>query len=104
MERVKKAFVILLALLWLTGALCPMARAQEDALTDEYNMLDLFIARPMGVAAGIVGTALFIASLPFTVPTGSVGAAAKMLVSEPLRFSFKREFPDRDVRPDGYEY
>lgn len=94
----------LLAFSLLIGILCPTARAQEDPITDEWNMLDLFIARPMGVAAGIVGTVLFIASLPFTVPTGSVDKAAKMLISEPFSFSFKREFPDPNVRPDGYGY
>ena len=104
MNRVKKVFVALLTLALLTGTLCPTVWAQEDAITDEYNMLDLFVARPMGAAAGIVGTALFIASLPFTIPTRSVDKAAKMLISEPFRFSFSREFPDRNVRPDGYEY
>ena len=70
--------------------------SQEDPVRHEYNMLDLFIARPLGAAAGIAGTGLFILSLPFTIPTGAVDEAARMFVSEPFRFSFKREYPDRN--------
>jgi hypothetical protein len=68
--------------------------SQQDPIRNEYNMLDLFIARPLGVAAGIAGTGLFILSLPFTIPTGGVNEAARMFVNEPFRFSLKREYPD----------
>ena len=102
MNRIREIFVILLAVLFLSGALCPAVWAQDNPITDEYNMLDLFVARPIGVAAGIVGTALFVVSLPFTLPTGSVDRAKEMFISKPFSFSFKREFPDPNVRSDGY--
>jgi hypothetical protein len=56
------------------------------------------------VAAGIVGSGLFILSLPFTVPSGGVKDAARILIKEPFSFSFKRDFPDPDLCPDGYKY
>ncbi|NWF92025.1 MAG: hypothetical protein HXY46_03850 [Syntrophaceae bacterium] len=60
-------------------------------------MIDLLVARPVGVAAGIIGTAIFIVSLPFTIPTGSVREAGRMFVVEPFKFSFVREFPDESI-------
>ena len=64
---------------------------------DELNLLDLLIARPFGIVAGIAGTGVFIATLPFTVPTKSTTRASKILISAPFRFSFSRQFPDQDL-------
>jgi len=55
------------------------------------------IARPMGIAAGIIGTGVFILSLPFTIPTKSVDEAAQMFVVRPFKFSFVRKFPDDNM-------
>jgi hypothetical protein len=51
----------------------------------------------MGVAAWILGSGVFVLSLPFTIPTGSVDDAAQMFVVKPFKFSFGREFPDEDM-------
>ena len=102
MDSAKRIFVTLLSIFLLIGTFCPTVRAQDDPITDEWNMIDLFVARPIGVAMGIVGTAFFIVSLPFTVPTGSVDRAANMFITKPFNFSFKREFPDSNLRSDGY--
>ena len=59
--------------------------------------MDLLFARPIGVAAGIVGTAIFFVSLPFTIPSGGVSDAANMFIVKPFQFSFTREFPDDDI-------
>jgi len=103
-KRLRKGISVLVVFLLLGGLVVPSAMAQEGATADEYNMLDLFIARPLGVAAGIVGSGLFILSLPFTVPSGGVKDAARILIKEPFSFSFKRDFPDPDLCPDGYKY
>jgi hypothetical protein len=54
----------------------------------EFNALDMLIARPIGIAVGIIGTGIFILSLPFSIPTKSVDAAAKIFIVEPFQFSF----------------
>ena len=69
----------------------------DDPIKDEWNMIDLLIARPIGIAAGIFGTGVLILSLPFTIPTGSVNDAAQMFVVKPFNFSFTREFPDENL-------
>jgi hypothetical protein len=51
---------------------------------------DIAIVRPLSLAATILGTAGFIVALPFSIPSGSVGETAKVLVAEPFRYTFSR--------------
>ena len=80
-----------------SGGLAGEKWNQDDPLTDEWNMVDLLIARPIGIVAGIVGTGIFILSLPFTIPTNSVEKAANLFIERPFKFSFVREFPDDNM-------
>ena len=75
------------------------AQIQEDMKisNDELNILDLFIARPLGIVAAAGGTILFVASLPFTLPTRSVRDSFNLFVVAPWKFSFVREFPDENI-------
>lgn len=103
-RRVKRGVsVVVVVTLFVGGLMIPWAAAQEGATADEFNLLDLFVARPLGAVAGIAGCGLFILSLPFTIPSGSVKEAAHLLIEEPFRFSFQRDFPDRELRRDGQE-
>ena len=77
---------------------------KNDPVTDEWNVIDLVVARPLGVIATFIGTALFIPSLIFTVPMdatgirkGAVEEAANILIINPGKFSFVREFPDENM-------
>lgn len=102
MKGLKKVFLIFVAIslvivnLYTTGW-TEEKWTKDGPIADEWNMIDLLIARPIGVAAGIFGTAVFIVSLPFTIPTGSVDDAAQMFVVKPFKFSFVREFPDDNM-------
>ena len=98
----KPVYLIMLFLIvsLLIGSLSTVGWAQNDPLKDRQNLMDAVVARPLGVAAGIVGTGFFILSLPFTLPTKSTGKAAEMFITDPFKFSFEREFPDEDM--DGY--
>lgn len=70
---------------------------KNDPVTDEWNMIDLVVARPAGILAGIAGTGLFILTLPFTIPTGGVNHAAEKFIVSPFKFSFDREYPDDNM-------
>jgi hypothetical protein len=52
--------------------------------------LDAVVGRPLGLFAMVLGTAAFVISLPFTLPSHSADEAAKTLVNVPTRFTFKR--------------
>lgn len=70
------------------------ALAQDDEFekeaTAESIIIDFALLRPLGIAASAVGTGFFIASLPFSLPTGSIGVAFRKLVAEPICFTFAR--------------
>jgi hypothetical protein len=102
MKQLRKGISLFLAVSLIVGSLCSGVWAWEDKNKDdpviaEWNMMDILFARPLGVAAGIIGTGIFVVSLPFTVPTGSVNDAAQMFIVEPFRFSFTRKFNDENV-------
>ncbi|NWG02332.1 MAG: hypothetical protein HXY44_05695 [Syntrophaceae bacterium] len=102
MKEVKKIFVSLLVFSLVIGCFSLTGWAEEKWVKDDpvghgWSALDLIFARPFGVATGVVGSAIFVVSLPFTIPAGGVKEAAEILILKPFRFSFAREFPDDDI-------
>ena len=102
MKELKRAGLIFVAISLVVGSFYTTGWPEEkwtkdDPIRDEWNMIDLIIARPIGIAAGIFGTGVFLLSLPFTIPTGSVDDAAQMFVVKPFNFSFVRKFPDENM-------
>ena len=51
---------------------------------------DLLLARPLLIAATVVGAGLFVISSPFTLAGGNFKEAAKSLVAEPAMAAFVR--------------
>ena len=97
MKRFKKGllFAVILALVVIN--LPEPLWAQHDPVADEWNMMDLMLARPASVLAGVVGAGLFVVTLPFTASTKSVDKSAEMFIVRPFEFAFEREFPDEDL-------
>ncbi len=65
-------------------------------------MADGVLARPLGLVSTVIGSAFFVVTLPFTVPSNSVGSAKRQLIDYPAWFTFKRplgEFNRRYERP-----
>ncbi|MEN6464945.1 MAG: hypothetical protein ABFD62_07175 [Syntrophaceae bacterium] len=61
---------------------------------------DILLVRPIGVAAVVVGSAVFIVALPFSIPSGSVGLTAHVLIVEPFNYTFQRPIGYPDYRWD----
>ncbi len=53
-------------------------------------IIDTVALRPLGIAAIGVGTAAFLASLPFAIITGTTGKTARALVQAPVEYTFAR--------------
>jgi hypothetical protein len=62
---------------------------------------DMLIARPVGLVATVVGTALFIGSLPFSLLGGNADEAAHTLIEDPAEYTFGRCLGCLDT-PYGY--
>ncbi len=92
-KKLIKRAIGILAILLMTG-FHSLGWPQDNGPNAEYNVFDLIIARPVSVAVGVIGTGIFILSLPFTLPTRSMDQAANLFIVEPFKFSFVREFPD----------
>jgi hypothetical protein len=93
-----KSIALCISFLMCFSVVAP-ALAYDDIDDDDSGcmVLDTMIVRPFGLAAIVIGTAFFVISLPFTVPSGSVGKAADNLVSDPVKWTFCRplgEWPE----------
>ena len=53
-------------------------------------LLDAVVVRPLTLASGIVGIGLWVVTLPFSLPGGSVEVAGKEFVGRPLEYTFTR--------------
>ncbi len=51
---------------------------------------DLLIARPLLIAATVIGAGVFVVTLPFSAGGGNIGEAGKALVVEPGAAAFVR--------------
>ena len=58
--------------------------------------LDAIVIRPLGLAATIIGSALYVVSLPFSALGGNAKEAGEVLVGKPARFTFKRPLGKND--------
>jgi hypothetical protein len=56
--------------------------------------VDVTLARPFSFALTIVGSVLFVVSLPVAATSGCVGKAAKTLVATPAKDTFTRPLGD----------
>ena len=107
-----KPWLIMFLILVLLAVTTPVAAAQDAAKpneADEANdtleapdsagmmLMDAFLLRPLGLAATVLGTAAFIVTLPFSLPTRSADDAAKVLVVKPAAYTFAR--PLGEVEP-----
>ena len=62
----------------------------------EAMVADVIIARPVGLVTTVVGSTVYVVSLPFSLLGGNEKQAREKLVKEPAAFTFKRplgEFP-----------
>ncbi len=85
------AILILAALVTLPSK---PAYASETAENEETGgtaiVLDVLLARPLGIASLAIGTAIFFIALPYTIPSWTIGRSADKLIAEPFKFTFLR--------------
>src|SRR5215471_6577025 len=87
------ALLVVILFLWATS----LVHAADDSYTArtadvsaESVIVDGLLLRPGGLVATVVGTAVFVVTLPFSIPTKSVDKAAQKLVVDPAKYTFVR--------------
>lgn len=79
-----------------------LAQQAVDESPNEFAMVgDLLVARPIGAAMLVGGTAIWLVSLPFTLLSGHAGEAAGTLIYGPAEATFMRCL---GCRNPGYTY
>lgn len=84
----KKIIAVLLTLTLVIILSSSMAFADKDKDVDV--MADALVLKPIGFAALIGGTAIFVISLPIAAITRSIGTTADVLVKQPFEYVFIR--------------
>jgi hypothetical protein len=97
--KMKMVSVLCVAVLGFGTATPAVAGPQPDAA-----FFDAVLGRPVGLAATVVGSALFVVSLPFTATSGSIKPSADALVGAPARFTFSRPLGDFQYASPGQHY
>jgi hypothetical protein len=98
MRRRLNAFMLALAITSLPAAADDPNTVSGDKGTD--MLVDIVVMRPLGLAATVIGTALTIVALPFTIPTGSVGDSAREMIVKPAQYTFQRPLGQFDDGSD----
>jgi len=65
--------------------------------------MDALVGRPLGFAATVVGSAIFVVTLPFSATSGSIKSTAEALVLKPGRDTFVRPLGDLNYHNYPYE-
>jgi hypothetical protein len=94
-SRMQSGVALLVAVLFLS--VTSLVHAAEDSYTAktedvsaEAMIADGLLLRPAGIVATVLGTAVFVVTLPFSIPTKSVDKAAQKLIVDPARYTFVR--------------
>jgi hypothetical protein len=113
MKGLTKILLLSLTLSLVMASFCSTGWAsdyfgKDDPVAQGWSAVDLLVARPLGVAAAVIGSGVFVVALPFTAtidiisassgsPAHAIGDSARMFILSPLKFSFVREFPDENI-------
>ena len=74
----------------------PLSSLADTVTGDKASdmLVDLIVMRPLGLASTVIGAAVFMVGLPFTLPSGNVGESACELVKRPAAYTFTRQLGD----------
>jgi hypothetical protein len=96
MNRPRRLLIPLIALVVSLSA--PPKASPADAAVDDWGddqlaekmALDTLVVRPVGLAATVLGSVIYVISLPFSYTGGNQYEAQQALVEDPARHTFQR--------------
>lgn len=72
------------------------SETEKEQISGEAMSVDLVAARPIGLAAMLGGTVVFLVSLPFSALGGNTAEAWNSLVASPAKYTFQRPLGNFD--------
>jgi hypothetical protein len=86
--------VLLVAMLAICFTVTPVLAMDGPEGSQRHSggamLLDALFLRPLGLVSLVGGTALFIVTLPFSIPGGNTEQAANRLIADPAEYTFGR--------------
>ena len=88
----KRAIVLLtaIALVVVPSMTCFAEGLEQDDDLIAGKMAAEVVVRPLGIAATLIGGAIFVVTLPFSALGGNADAAYDYLLADPFKFTFNR--------------
>jgi hypothetical protein len=90
----------MIAAIWLLSLSPSASEAAGGALDDPEDVIgermaaDAFVVRPVGAVATLLGSVVYVISLPFSHYGGNQPQAYEALVADPAEFTFRRPLGD----------
>lgn len=72
------------------------AQAQSATPSAAAMLVDGVFIRPLGAVATVIGSVIFVVTLPFSLLGGNVGDAGQALIGDPARLTFMRPLGEFD--------
>ena len=95
-----KTRVILLFTIFLFAAVTPATSAAWEDGSFEAVAADITVVRPFSFVATVLGSALFVVSLPVAAISGSTAETAEALLFTPGRMTFTRPVGEMSTLSD----
>lgn len=91
MRFMKRLISVGVAMIILVSiSLTPLSAAEPIEPSPDEVAADLLFVRPLALCSIVVGSVIFIGSLPFTIPTGNLSLAGRKLVVAPIKYTFEK--------------
>ncbi len=81
---------IALAVIPLTSTVLAQDSPDQPKISAGMMTADLLLVRPLGIAATLIGTIVYVVAYPFSAMGGNTKATYQKLVVEPAKHAFKR--------------
>ena len=89
MKSMRKVVCVLVSLMLLVSmSATPLWAAEQIEPSPDEVAADLLFVRPVALCSIVVGSAIFVVGLLFTIPTGNLALSGRKLVVEPVKFTF----------------
>lgn len=98
MRIIKRSIAVWIGMIFLASlSVTPLAAAEPREPSPDEVAADLLFVRPVALSSIIVGSAIYIITLPFTIPTGNFSLAGRKLVVEPVKYTFSKPLGQLDT-------